>query len=503
MNEYAASLLRYLGQTTIEASLLIGLILVARGLLRDRLSARWQYALWFLVCIKILIPWTPYSPVSLDRLIPSTLASSSLQTALPEPALGEAAPHSTASAPWGLWSAVLIWISGMGAIGIYLLRDYHRMTRLVNHCPTLTARPVLALLQDCCDQLHIRTRVRLVITDAVQSPALLGMIRPKLLLPKSMIRTFTRRQLRHVFLHELAHLKRHDIAASCIASLCHLIHWFNPLVWYAFQQMRTDRELACDQVALTQLAKSEESTLYGQTIIRVLEFNRCHPLRAALAGMGQTRHQVRKRIVNIAEFQPAYEGIHWGAACLLACLAVTGLTRTEVVTRGPLPVQANRLTEDRHTTEPSALDTTAAAPPVEKMSREAVAQNTPRTQEHTSPQPTGSVPQNEFMSSGQSAASLQPSQMGALTNDMAAMNAQMWYQVQLNAMQFQEFQQRLYRQATLQRQQAARQFASQARLQRRRTTPNTTQRRRRTTQDGIAGIVEMAARQATHNSRVQ
>ncbi len=67
MNELAANLLRYLVQNTIEASLLIALILAARILLRERLSMRWQYALWFLVCIKILIPWTPSSAISLGH----------------------------------------------------------------------------------------------------------------------------------------------------------------------------------------------------------------------------------------------------------------------------------------------------------------------------------------------------------------------------------------------------------------------------------------------------
>jgi hypothetical protein len=80
------------------------------------------------------------------------------------------------------------------------------------------------------------------------------------------------------------------------------------------------------------------------------------------------------------------------------------------------------------------------------------------------------------------------------------MNAQMWYQIQFNTMAFQDFQQRLSRQAELQRQQAARQHAAWGRLQRRRTMPDTTtRRRRRTTNDGIAGIVEMAAIQAAHN----
>jgi bla regulator protein BlaR1 len=497
MNQYAASLLRYLGQTTLEASLLIGLILMARALLRERLSARWQYALWFLVCVKILIPWTPHSPASLSALIPNALASTPIETALSSPAPEEVSVQSTMSYAWGLWLAVLIWISGMAAIGLYLLRDYRHLCRLVNHCPTLTATPVMELLDHCCRQLHIKTQIRLVVTDAVQSPALLGMRRPRLLLPKAMIRTFTRRQLRHVFLHELAHLKRHDIAAGCVASLCHLIHWFNPLIWLAFQQMRTDRELACDQVALQQLARSEESTLYGQTIIRILEFNRCHPLRAALAGMGQTRHQVRKRIVSIAQFQPAYEGIHWGAACLLACLAVTGLTRTQIADT-PHPVRTYGLAEEAPGPTLASHDTPLATP-AEAPSK-AVVQVTPVSQTRTISPSKEPRSENPIIAAQDPPLFVREDRPEDFSNDIATMNAQMWYQIQFNTMAFQDFQQRLSRQAALQRQQAARQHAAWGRLQRRRTMPDTTtRRRRRTTNDGIAGIVEMAAIQAAHN----
>ncbi len=481
MTELAASLLRYLGQNTVETSLLIGLILIARVLLKERLSMRWQYALWFLVCIKILIPWTPSSAISLDRLIPDVVTPvPSVQTLMTD--AQETPPPTRASVPWSLWLAMGIWASGAAGIGVYLIRDYSRLTRLVNQCPTLTARPALDLLRACCSQLHIKASVRLIITDAVQSPALLGMWRPKLLLPRNMVHTFTKRQLRHVFFHELAHLKRRDIAAGCVASLCHLIHWFNPLVWYAFQLMRTDRELACDQVALTQLARSEESTLYGQTIIRILEFNRCHPLRAAIAGMGQTRHQVRKRIVSIAEFKPACEGIQWGAACLLACLAVTGLTRTPMtaVTREH-PVSDMIVAQDATPVAPVSVP----APP------QAIAEDTAAAPALAAPVRERPPAQHSFMLSQVYTVPSSHPAPRSVPENAAAMNAKMWsqyhYQVQaqLNAHQMQMAQNSFIRQ------------------QRRVARTQAVRRQRRPTQNGIPGIVEMAARQTALNRRTQ
>jgi beta-lactamase regulating signal transducer with metallopeptidase domain len=378
-----------------------------------------------------------------------------------------------------------IWASGAAGIGLYLIRDYRRLTRLVNACPTLTSRPALDLLHACCSQLRIKASVRLIVTDAVASPALLGMWRPKLLLPRSMVHTFTKRQLRHVFLHELAHLKRHDIAASCVASVCHLIHWFNPLVWYAFQLMRTDRELACDQVALGQLSRSEASTLYGQTIIRILEFNRCHPLRAAIAGMGQTRHQVRKRIVSIAEFRPSCEGIQWGAACLLACLAVTGLTRTPITDapRTPHPASETVLAQE---TSPKAPVFVNGPTPIHTVAQESATDQAPAVSaQEDSPE------QHPFMLSQEYTVSPPQLQQSDSSHNVVAGNAQMWsqyhYQVQaqLNARQMQMAQNSFIRQ------------------QRRTASATASRRRKRPTQNGIPGIVEMAARQNALNRRTQ
>ncbi len=482
MNELAARVLRYLGQNTVETSLLIGLILMARVLLRERLSMRWHYALWFLVCIKIMIPWTPSSAISLDRLIPDTVTPpSAVDTALSLSEL-EASGDAITRVPWSLWSAIGIWFGGMAGIGLYLVRDYRHLTHLVNQCPALTAGPALDLLKQCCTHLRIKTSVRLVITDAVRSPALLGMWKPKLLLPGHMAHTFTRRQLRHVYYHELAHLKRHDIAASTVASVCHLIHWFNPLVWYAFQLMRTDRELACDQVALTQLARSEESTLYGQTIIRILEFNRCHPLRAAIAGMGQTRCQVRKRIVNIAEFKPACEGIQWGAACLLACLAVTGLTRTPMTAVS----RAHRVSETVVAQKASPKAPVFVNTPTQAVAQESVTDQAPAVSAQEE-----SPGQHPFMLSQEYTVSPPQFQHSGSSNHMAPANAQMWSQyhyqaqAQLNARHMQMAQNSFIRQ------------------QRKAASTQAARRRKRPTTHGIPGIVEMAARQTALNRRTQ
>ncbi len=81
-------------------------------------------------------------------------------------------------------------------------------------------------------------------------------------------------ELRHVLLHELAHVKRRDVAMNWLVNALLTVHWFNPLLWLAFRQMRADREIACDELALRAM-RGEERKAYGDTLIKVSDGGAC------------------------------------------------------------------------------------------------------------------------------------------------------------------------------------------------------------------------------------
>ena len=88
----------------------------------------------------------------------------------------------------------------------------------------------LAVLDECCRRMNVRKRPDLFESIEVNSPALHGLFRPRLLLPRGFTTGFSAKELRFVFLHELAHLKRRDLLLNWIMALLQVIHWFNPLV---------------------------------------------------------------------------------------------------------------------------------------------------------------------------------------------------------------------------------------------------------------------------------
>ena len=107
--------------------------------------------------------------------------------------------------------------------------------------------------------------------------------------------------IRYMLLHELQHYKHKDGIANYLMNLAGIIYWFNPLVWYALKEMRSDREIACDTSVL-KLLKSEDYVAYGNTLINFAEKISLTPFPFA-SGISGNMKQMKRRILNIASYE--------------------------------------------------------------------------------------------------------------------------------------------------------------------------------------------------------
>jgi effector-binding domain-containing protein len=219
----------------------------------------------------------------------------------------------------GLWLFVAVLLLARTAyLNVKLLSHARKLRPLVD-------QQILNLLENCKSELKVYVPLSLVVTDRVDSPALLGFIRPRLLLPKRMLEALTTPELRHVFLHELAHLKRLDIFVNWIITFLQIVYWFNPVMWLAFNRMRSDLEIATDELVLS-APKKNESNAYGRTIIKVLELTlRVSPLPGTV-GILEDKDYMKRRISRISHHR--YVSRRWSpvAAGLLLLLGGTFLT---------------------------------------------------------------------------------------------------------------------------------------------------------------------------------
>jgi beta-lactamase regulating signal transducer with metallopeptidase domain len=316
-----------------QAGVIILLVLAAQYFLGRGWHPRWRHALWWLVVLRLALPVTIPSRVSLFNIFPTSSGAARVANggAIPGPEYMES-PIEDASAgsaavrtlkggvsPW-----MVLWACGALFMAVCLASNHFRIHRSVTRRRPLIDAAVLNLLEDCKQQMGIRTPITLVETAAVDGPCLFGFLRPRLLLPPGFTTGFSHDELRYVFLHELGHVKRHDILLGWLMAFLQILHWFNPLVWLAFSRMRLDRELACDALALSYAAEQDPRP-YGRTIVKLLERFGDSIRAPSLAGIIEEKQQMKERISMIAKFHKSNSGCAV-AACLLAGLGLVTLT---------------------------------------------------------------------------------------------------------------------------------------------------------------------------------
>jgi beta-lactamase regulating signal transducer with metallopeptidase domain len=316
-----------------QGAVIVLLVLAAQYFLGRRWRPCWRHALWLLVVARLALPATLASPVSLFNVftVSRQAASIAKNRATPSPAQIKPSVQNAdadfAGAPsrgGGVSMWLWLWAAGAGVMAVGLGANHYRLHRSVTRRRLLIDESVLNLLEDCKQRMGVRTPITVVETPAVDGPCLFGVLRPRLLLPPRFTRQFSLDELRYVFLHELGHVKRHDLPLGWLMAWLQVLHWFNPLVWLAFSRLRLDRELACDALALSH-AEEKDLKPYGRTLVKLLE-NFGDSLRApGLAGIVEDKQQMKERILMIAKFHKSNRGFAVAAA-LLAGLGLVTLT---------------------------------------------------------------------------------------------------------------------------------------------------------------------------------
>ncbi|HVG11195.1 MAG TPA: M56 family metallopeptidase [Thermoanaerobaculia bacterium] len=240
-----------------QGALVAGGLAAGLALMKKR-SASARYALGvgtlaLLVVLPVVTAFRAYEPVA-------PAAKSSPSPALPRFA-GEGAPAAPAQepAPMSLRETVLPWMPSLLAVwllGVALLSVWHlsgwiqvrRMTRRAT-------RPVddgweLALIR-LRRRLGIEHAVMLLESAAVPVPAVIGWLRPVILVPASAFAGLTPEQLEAILAHELAHVRRHDYLINLLQAVVETLLFYHPAVWWVSSQVRQERESCCDDLAVS------------------------------------------------------------------------------------------------------------------------------------------------------------------------------------------------------------------------------------------------------------
>lgn len=160
----------------------------------------------------------------------------------------------------------VVWATGATLLASCVIARAVLLHKLVARS-TVAAPGISLLATSCAGLLGLRRRPKVRTTAQVSAPFVTGVFQPVIVLPDNPDARYKREELRCVLTHELAHIKRADVAMGWLGALAVCIHWFNPLAWLAVWFWNIDRERACDATALRALGP-ERTRQYGLTLIK-------------------------------------------------------------------------------------------------------------------------------------------------------------------------------------------------------------------------------------------
>ena len=283
---------------SVTASVAILFVLLARLLLK-KAPKIFSYALWAVVMFRLLCPVSITTGFSLLGLFDAPVTETTTHTTaveyipqdvvhtpapevkLPVPgvnqSVNEALPQGDEQtvadplkAPVAL--ATLVWLAGIGVLAAYSVVSLLRLRRrLVGALPL---------------------RRNIYLADYVESPFVMGILRPKIYLPSSL----SEQERGYIILHERHHIRRGDHIIKALAFFALCVHWFNPLVWVAFVLSAKDMEMSCDEAVVRKLGEGIRAD-YSASLLSLAIGRRIIAGTPLAFGEGDTKNRI-KNLLN-------------------------------------------------------------------------------------------------------------------------------------------------------------------------------------------------------------
>ena len=292
---------------SISASWLVLAVLVLR--LVSKRSPKWvNVLLWGIVALRLVLPFSVESALSLipsaETVSPAvvqfdpaptiTSGVSVIDNAV-NPSLSEhfAAVPTASVNPLYVWAylAGWVWLIGLGVMLLYALVSYLRLRRRVS--------------------VSLCVRENIYLCDAISSPFILGVVKPRIYLPSGLDEV----QRQNVLSHERAHLARRDHWWKPLGFALLAVYWFNPVLWLAYTLLCRDIELACDERVIRTMDESAVKTY--STVLLACSMPRKAVITCPLA-FGEVG--VKERVKNALHYKkPAFWVV---AASVAVCVVV-------------------------------------------------------------------------------------------------------------------------------------------------------------------------------------
>ena len=311
------------------------LVLTAlKPLLDRRYRAGWRYGAWLVMAVLLL-----QAPAQWEKLIPHADITPPLVIQVPQVEVsvsrqegvairrpdgaaasagqrdqgGTAQPRRRA-APMG---DVLtgLWLAGMGLFGVYRLAGNWWFARRARRWSRPAGEDAQRVYDGVRREMGLKRVPPLLVSGAVDSPMVLGLLRPRLLLPGE---EAEERDLAFILRHELTHYRRRDLLYKLVLLAANAMHWFNPLAYLLRREAERDLELTCDD-AVMDGADAEARRAYSETLLSSIHRQKGLSRAALSSHFYGGKEIMKERFRNIL----GKGGRKWGGLALVLALAAT------------------------------------------------------------------------------------------------------------------------------------------------------------------------------------
>ena len=291
---------------SFTASFVIILVLLARLFLKKSPKVL-SYALWGVVLFRLICPFSFESMFSLlpvkSNPIPLDIvykAAPTIDTGIPaiNHTINQSLPAATPAAsinPLQIWTFIgsAVWLMGMAILVIYSILSLMKLQKRLKNA--------------------IHEKDNIYLAEHLDTPFVMGIIRPKIYLPASL----TEVEKRYILLHEQMHIKRFDHVIKILSFFILCLHWFNPLVWIAFFVSGKDMEMSCDEAVIKQLGSNVKKE-YSSSLLTLATGRRIIAGSPLAFGEGDTKGRI-KNLLNYKK--PAFWMV---TLSLILCIILAG-----------------------------------------------------------------------------------------------------------------------------------------------------------------------------------
>ncbi len=328
-----------------SGGLLIVTLLLGKRFLKDKISRQWQYYIWLVVVLRLLLPfgpevnlmgktyWAVDQSISQAALLPPQQQS---PLNAPEgniaPVVGEERHNENVCSPADDFTTALsfqdiglllinyirpVWLIVALSLLIRKITIYRDFIRYIN--AGLTPVPDIEMLDRlsiAAEQSGVKKPIELCVNPLVSSPLLIGFFHPCIVLPGTDI---PEKDFRYIVLHELTHYKRRDMFYKWLVQITVCLHWFNPLVHLMSREITKACEFSCDEAVLAKMG-CDNAQDYGKTLLNAMSAVGKYKENLGAVTLSENKQLLKERLGAIMKFKKKSTAIRFLTGVLTLCV---------------------------------------------------------------------------------------------------------------------------------------------------------------------------------------